>query len=352
MNFEQTKKEILDKISDDVLDEAFELIKPLLPAEGPVRETFQRLLFEFTNQSNNFNYTMFKVQLKTHVNNLPVITGANPGNPVKPAEKTDTSDKLYDELCSIDFETQTTHFRNIYKRKNVSAFILYGENNNDTRWLYHQLMHLEKLTQSKPVSIDYSSAANSSFEQLQQLLYDRFEVANKQIKSLRFKIESFLQTSPLVILVKYPARKIAELNEFYKSFFDLFKVLYDQISEEKNPVIFLFVEDSIADYTTLDKEYFLWQRDFNKEAEYSLAAIKEQTPKIMDLSPIRKLTPDEVQEWLGKKLSYPQLENIYCDVKNCLQITDEGVNPYYIIDKIHNAIKTDSSQNTDQWLIH
>jgi hypothetical protein len=349
MSFEQTKKEILNKITNDVIDEALELIKSLLPQEGKAVETFERLSYDFTNQANNFNYTMFKAQLKVLVNNLAATT-----TPIaaKPAEKTDTSDKLYDELCSIDFETQTTHFRNIYRRKNVSAFLLYGENNEDTRWLYHQLMHLEGLTMSKPESIDYSSTVNSTFEQLQQQLFDRFDVTNKQVKTLRFKIESFLQTSPLVILIKYPARKITELNEFYKSFFDLFKLLYDQISEEKNPVIFLFIEDALTEYDAIDKTYFLWQHGFQREGEYSLAAINEQTPKIMDLAPICKLKPDEVEKWLAKKLSYQQLQKFYCDVKQELNIPDEGASPYYIIDQICNAIKTDPSQKTDQWLIH
>jgi len=354
---EEIKASILDTIIPEKLAEAMKMIEQLIPKDGTYRATYDTYSFELLNPPSNFNIVLFMIRLKHFVNTLqdqpeviPILRQAAPD-----FEEDDPIEDVYDRLCKLDFKKQTTYFKNIYSNKDVSAVLLHGDNPNELRWIYNQLLHEAKLFNSAPVPVDYESSAQNTFEHLLQALYDRFQIKNRELKVLRQQIELNLQTVPLVIIVRYPSKKLAELPAFYKSFYELFSYLANEVVvTPRNKVIFLFVDNKLPEYQTLDKNYFLWMEDVPAGVSYSDLAINQPRPRIVDLAAIEDLDEKMIREWIEENLNNKVVkEHLSCKAgEKCIDLMGKGKNPYTVISEIYNVLKIDPTKTPDQWLKH
>src|SRR5688572_5113788 len=122
-----TKNEIYELINQDKLFNAFEELKIFF---GNGNVTFNALRNKYITPPDNFDKVAFINQLKTFVSFE--YAGRDK------SRITDLSVDEYDLLCDFDFTRQTKNFKSIYQYKNISAFLLHGETDedgSDLRWL-------------------------------------------------------------------------------------------------------------------------------------------------------------------------------------------------------------------------
>src|SRR5688572_8782419 len=103
------------------MDKAFKLIDPLLPKQGKNREIFNVLMLEYLDPPIGFTLSRFMARLNIIVTTIGQEITSVPVPSPKPLPVDATDNKIYDLLCSINFDIQTTYFRNIHKSKAVSA---------------------------------------------------------------------------------------------------------------------------------------------------------------------------------------------------------------------------------------
>lgn len=337
------KEEILNLIEQDI-DKAFkELDKVFLNKNA----SYMDLSKEYYQQQNNFSLANFRSKLYRFTSiNYPEIESKSRNNCL--------DIDFYDLLCDIDFKPQSTYFKNIFHKKNVSAVLLHGENDedgNDLKWLYHQLLKTESLMVEPPIPIDFRGSANSCFEDVLKHLCNKFELPfNSELNKIRKKIEAYLETNNLVVIIKY-TKNISDLSAFYNLFNDFFSFLHKNVDSDDNSLIFLIVENDTEGYKgNLNDDYFLWFEEENR-MKYSKTVKDCRDVKIIDLAPVQNIEASEIEDWINRNLNYEEIYNAFSCYLGCAQcLLEEKSNRYHVIQKLYNVLKIDETKNPTQWL--
>jgi hypothetical protein len=348
-----TKNELFCLIDGDI-PKFFEELNGTFLGKNPV---FKDLSDEYVSQSNNFSLPKFRSRLKVFVTTKFIETKSEKKNVKKEVE-------IDDLLHDLDFKPQSTHFKNSYDAKNVSAVLLHGENDqegNDLKWLCRQLLKTEGLMHSRRIHIDFTGPTWSNFENMLSELYEKLDSDEKDDEKkdkiepkhnvMRSRIEERLKEDNLVVLMKN-TKKVNDLGMFYKLFNDFFSYLYREWDGVffGNSLIFILIEDNTEGYREyLDGKYFLWFEE-DIRVRYNLIIKKNNEAKIIDLAPVENVQAHLIEEWINDKLSHTEIENaLSCYIGKIQSLLEEKSNRYNVIQKICSKLKIDETE-INKWL--
>ena len=333
------KAALLDSIDEDI-DDALKLLNPFFLTNPQYRDLMQ----EYVTPPQGWSKNGFRSRLR-------VFVSLNYKDPDETQPDADTD--FYSLFCKLDFKLQCRHFGTMHNSKRVRAFLLYGNQftqTEDIKWLYNQLVNECKLNNPRPIPIDFDSHSNNNYKALYSSLCGRFGVTQEDRPELRRKIEEALKEGSLAVLVKYPG-KCADIKGFYNQFHDLFNYLNGEVrTNNKNSLIFLFIENSLDRYEKQDNHFF-WYDEKNRFT-HSWMADQCPDPRIVDLAPIENMTSDTVLQWLSTHMAIEEIRNNFpCLNGGVAPMLEQRQNPYYVISSLYKLIKGENL-NPDQWLKH
>ncbi|MEA5553293.1 hypothetical protein VB713_20345 [Anabaena cylindrica UHCC 0172] len=214
---------------------------------------------------------------------------------------TETGLKL---LRSLNYSTDESYFKELIKLKEV-AFLIQAPNVRVQNWLIERLIyHVPNSINARKNLIDFQSyAVSSSIENFWHEFKDISTEENPNFTSIVDDLANLCQTKTIIIIM----RKLNFLDqETIDKIFDFWHNLVNKVRSRKGSKIqSRLVLLLIAEPTEYSNKFCSQEQKFNfikpNLNRIKQKLIKNTEPKdIFLLSPMDKLPPKDVQEWLQK----------------------------------------------------
>jgi len=260
-------------------------------------------------------------------------------------------EKIYCALCDLDFKNQAYSFEYIYKKKTVSAFLIRGDDDSmidDMKWCRNQLLKTSKLYSFDYIPIVYTDKfLNNDHTYLKENFKCKFNAEKLDNDDFRKNIEKRLETQSFVVIVENVG-VYCNVEDFYKAFFQFYEDVLCHIRiDEKNHLIFLFIDYTSNAYETVIENHFKWYKcdemDIDKHYAEAAELAESNQFKVIDLTPIESLNAVSILEWIDRNKSIDEIDKKFreyiLDKSKINKFLDEGKSPYKIINKILSEMK-------------